>query len=117
MPSSFITSSDTIGADGAAPAWPAAATINWTIPRNTRFGYGVTDWLGISLGADIYFTIRTAAINDPVPPVLESATPPAGSTLPGGSTSVALRFSKLVGNIMREIPSDVEPLSNYKYYM
>jgi hypothetical protein len=35
----------------------------------------------------------------------------------GGLLPITLRFSKLVGNIMREIPPGVEPLSNYKYYM
>jgi len=63
----------------------------------TRFGLpAVQDWTGQQLRQQMSFTIRTAAINDPVPPVLESAIPAAGSTIPGGKAEVTLRFSKPV---------------------
>lgn len=35
----------------------------------------------------------------------------------GGLWPITLRFSRLVGDIMREIPSDQEPLTNFKFYM
>lgn len=35
----------------------------------------------------------------------------------GGLWPITLRFSRLVGDIMREIPSDRQPLPNFKYYM
>ncbi|MBK9748870.1 MAG: hypothetical protein IPO91_19110 [Chloroflexi bacterium] len=35
----------------------------------------------------------------------------------GGRLPITLRFSQLVGDIMREVPADVEPLANFKYYM
>jgi len=35
----------------------------------------------------------------------------------GGLFPITLKFSQLVGDIMREIPSDREPLTNFKYYM
>jgi hypothetical protein len=35
----------------------------------------------------------------------------------GGLFPVTIRFSRLVGDIMREIPSDIEPLPQSKYYM
>ena len=35
----------------------------------------------------------------------------------GGKSPITLRFSDLVGEIMREIPSDLEPLPQFKYYM
>jgi hypothetical protein len=35
----------------------------------------------------------------------------------GGLLPITIRFSRLVGNIMREIPADREPLSNFKFYM
>jgi len=35
----------------------------------------------------------------------------------GGLLPITIRFSQLVGNIMREIPADREPLSNFKFYM
>jgi hypothetical protein len=34
-----------------------------------------------------------------------------------GLMPITLRFSRLVGDIMREIPSDREPLPNFKFYM
>lgn len=34
-----------------------------------------------------------------------------------GSLPITLKFSRLVGDIMREIPPDREPLPQYKYYM
>jgi hypothetical protein len=81
----------------ATPAWPAAFTITWTLARSSRFGTaGITDWAGNTLSADLPFTVRTAAIDDTVAPVLESATPPAGTVFPTGNTVVTLRFSKPV---------------------
>lgn len=35
----------------------------------------------------------------------------------GGLFPITLRFSQLVGDIMREIPPDREPLTNFKFYM
>lgn len=35
----------------------------------------------------------------------------------GGSLPITLRFSRLVGDIMREIPKDRDPLPNFKFYM
>ena len=35
----------------------------------------------------------------------------------GGKSPITLRFSDLVGEIMREIPSNLEPLPQFKYYM
>jgi hypothetical protein len=35
----------------------------------------------------------------------------------GGLLPITLRFSKLVGDIMREIPEGREPLPNFKFYM
>lgn len=35
----------------------------------------------------------------------------------GGLLPITLRFSKLVGEIMKEIPNGVEPLPQFKYYM
>jgi len=35
----------------------------------------------------------------------------------GGLWPITLKFSRLVGDIMREIPPDREPLSNFKFYM
>jgi hypothetical protein len=35
----------------------------------------------------------------------------------GGLWPITLRFSDMVGDIMREIPADREPLTNYKFYM
>ncbi|MBI4549274.1 MAG: hypothetical protein HY707_14945 [Ignavibacteriae bacterium] len=34
-----------------------------------------------------------------------------------GLMPITLRFSRLVGDILREVPDDQEPLSKYKYYM
>lgn len=35
----------------------------------------------------------------------------------GGLMPITIRFSRLVGDIMREIPAEKEPLTNFKYYM
>jgi hypothetical protein len=35
----------------------------------------------------------------------------------GGLLPITIRFSRLVGDIMRQIPADREPLSNFKFYM
>lgn len=35
----------------------------------------------------------------------------------GGLFPITLRFSRLVGDIMREIPADRDPLAQFKYYM
>jgi len=35
----------------------------------------------------------------------------------GGLWPITLKFSRLVGDIMREIPPDREPLANFKFYM
>jgi len=35
----------------------------------------------------------------------------------GGLLPITLRFSRLVGNILKEMPEDVDPLPNYKFYM
>jgi hypothetical protein len=35
----------------------------------------------------------------------------------GGSMPITIRFARLVGDVMREIPRDREPLPNYKFYM
>ncbi len=35
----------------------------------------------------------------------------------GGLMPITIRFSRLVGDIMREIPATQEPLTNFKYYM
>jgi hypothetical protein len=35
----------------------------------------------------------------------------------GGLLPITLRFSRLVGDIMKEIPRSVDPLPQFKYYM
>lgn len=35
----------------------------------------------------------------------------------GGLLPITIKFSQLVGDIMREIPADREPLTNFKFYM
>jgi len=35
----------------------------------------------------------------------------------GGSLPITLRFSRLVGNILKELPEGTQPLTNYKFYM
>lgn len=35
----------------------------------------------------------------------------------GGLWPIPLRFARLVGDILREIPPDREPLADFKYYM
>ena len=35
----------------------------------------------------------------------------------GGSMPITLRFSQLVGDIMREVPAEMEPLANFKFYI
>ncbi|MCK6580760.1 MAG: hypothetical protein L6Q98_21930 [Anaerolineae bacterium] len=35
----------------------------------------------------------------------------------GGSLPITLRFSQLVGDIMREVPTEMDPLANFKFYM
>ena len=35
----------------------------------------------------------------------------------GGSQPITIRFSKLVGSILKELPAGVDPLTNYKFYM
>lgn len=35
----------------------------------------------------------------------------------GGLLPITLKFSRLVGDIMREIPEDQEPLPQFKYYV
>jgi hypothetical protein len=35
----------------------------------------------------------------------------------GGLWPITLKFSRMVGDIMREIPADREPLTNFKFYM
>jgi hypothetical protein len=35
----------------------------------------------------------------------------------GGLLPITLRFSRLIGDIMKEIPSEREPLTNFKFYM
>ncbi len=35
----------------------------------------------------------------------------------GGLFPITLRFSSLVGEIMKEFPRDVDPLPQFKYYM
>ncbi len=39
------------------------------------------------------------------------------SSVLGGSMPITIRFARLVGEILREVPRDREPLANYKYYM
>lgn len=79
------------------PAWPAAATLTMVMLPYSRFGIPtVQDWTGQPLLQLRALTVRTAALNDPVPPVLESAIPAAGSTIPGGKAEITLRFSKPV---------------------
>ncbi len=80
-----------------SPAWPAASTIQFSFSQMTRFGVpSLTDWAGNRLQLQVNASFRTAAINDPVPPALESANPPAGSTISAGLATVELRFSKPV---------------------
>lgn len=35
----------------------------------------------------------------------------------GGLLPITLRFSQLVGDVLREVPDDREPQPKYKYYM
>jgi len=35
----------------------------------------------------------------------------------GGLLPITIRFSRLVGDIMREIPPGRDPLPNFKFYM
>jgi hypothetical protein len=39
------------------------------------------------------------------------------STRLGGLLPITLKFSRLVGDIIKELPHDFDPLTNYKYYM
>jgi hypothetical protein len=81
-----------------SPAWPAASTISMVLSPSSRASIpSVTDWTGRTITQQIPLSFKTAAINDPTPPVLESVDPPAGTTIPGGVSSISLRFSKPVG--------------------
>jgi hypothetical protein len=81
----------------ATPMWPAASTISTTLYPVGRYGVPtVTDWAGNRLRLQTTVTFRTAAINEPDAPVLEAAFPPSGTTIPGGESTVTLRFSKPV---------------------
>src|SRR5207248_1238366 len=65
-----------------APAWPAASTISVQLSRSTRAGIPtVADWSGVAISQNVSLSFKTAAIDDPTPPVLESVTPPAGATI------------------------------------
>ena len=80
-----------------SPAWPAASNIQLTIFPTTRFGPpSVTDWADNRLRQQVLLSFRTAAINDPEPPVLESVTPAPGTPIPGDFATLELRFSKPV---------------------
>ena len=35
----------------------------------------------------------------------------------GGLEPITLRFSRLVGDVLREVPADREPQPKYKFYM
>ncbi len=35
----------------------------------------------------------------------------------GGALPVTIRFSQLVGEVLRELPADIDPLPQYKFYM
>ena len=35
----------------------------------------------------------------------------------GGLLPITLRFSRMVGDILKELPDGIEPLPNYKFYM
>jgi hypothetical protein len=85
------------------PAWPAASDISLILFNRTHYGLPtIADWTGrILQNYSLRIGFRTAAVNDPVPPVLESVEPAPGSTIPGGKASISLRFSKPVG-----IPTD-----------
>ncbi|QOY84894.1 Ig-like domain-containing protein [Paludibaculum fermentans] len=81
----------------AAPSWPAASSISLILFTTTRFGLPTfSSWTGAILERQLTIGFKTAAVNDPTPPVLQSVEPPAGSTLPGGRATVTLRFSKPV---------------------
>lgn len=80
-----------------SPSWPAAASLELSIPPRTHFGTpSVTDLANNRLRGQINLSFKTAAVNDPVPPILESATPPAGTIISGDSATITLRFSKPV---------------------
>jgi hypothetical protein len=81
----------------AAPSWPAASSISLILFTTTRFGLPTfSSWTGAILERQLSIGFKTAAVNDPTPPVLQSVEPPAGTTIPGGRASVTLRFSKPV---------------------
>ncbi len=79
------------------PAWPGASAISLTLMSQTHYGLPtIADLTGRKLINSLRVGFRTAAVNDPVPPVLESVEPAPGSTIPGGKASISLRFSKPV---------------------
>jgi hypothetical protein len=82
------------------PSWPAASAISLSWTQYSGLPTPMS-WVGASPAIPFNLSFRTAAINDPTPPVLESIDPPSGSTIPGGRARVTLRFSKPV-----MIPSD-----------
>ena len=91
----FRTTTATLGSQltiRAIPAWPAASLIELTLLP----GPPLADWAGNRLNQQRTLNFRTAAINDPVPPVLESVAPSSGTTVPGNRARVELRFSKPV---------------------
>lgn len=85
----------------ASPSWPAASTISLFMYPSRSGLPSVLSWTGSPLLSALGLSFRTAAINDPTPPVIESVEPPAGSILPGGKATVSIRFSKPV-----ELPSN-----------
>jgi hypothetical protein len=77
------------------PAWPAASTIAFSWSQYSG-QLAPTSWTNATPQAYIDVSFRTAAVNDPTPPVLELIDPPSGSTIPGAKAKVTLRFSKPV---------------------
>lgn len=79
------------------PAWPAAYSLQLTLPTIGRTGLpSVQDLAGNRLRTPLNFTMRTAAVSDSTPPVLESVTPAPGTLLSGTQVTIALRFSEPV---------------------
>jgi hypothetical protein len=84
------------------PGWPPASLISWAPPPGYTLGLTMPrDWTGSPFFPSSDFNFRTAAVNDPVVPMVESVSPPSGTLIENGRVYLEIRFSKPV-----EIPSD-----------
>ena len=65
----------------------------------------------------VYDHIGDSSINQLLNEVLVLSKMNWNTAIFAGLMPITLRFSKLVGEIIREIPDDVDPLPQFKYYM